>query len=535
MYRRMEIEEGVATDAEDYVRIAVRLGTDRTARAALSRRLLERCPRLFEDANVVREFERFFAFAVDDARARPPLAPPPALPGEAQARAEVERGNALGEEGDFEAAEACFRRALQWLPDAPAILANLGSALQFLGRSEEAVALCERALAIDPGFARAHCNLAAAQRNLGRHEAAIASARRAAALSPGLAYGHNDLAATLIQLRRLGEAEASIEEALRREPDNVDAHWNRAFLLLLQGRYEEGWREYEWRWVQDRDMRRQAGRFLQPRWRGEAAAGKTVLLHTEQGLGDGIQFIRYAPLVAARGLRVLCHCAPALEKLLALADGVERVVRPDAPERIDYHCPLMSLPLVFGTTLDTIPAQAPYLRLPPALLERWAARLGPREGPRVGLAWSSNPHRENRKVGTARSKLHRACPASLLAPLARVAGVQFVSLQKDPPPGEVPHLPLLDLMGEVDDLVDTAAIVSQLDLVISIDTCVAHLAGALGKPLWVMLPFDNEWRWLLDRADSPWYPTARLYRQRRAGDWEQVVAEVAMDLSSYRP
>jgi len=536
MYRRMGIDEAVASDAADYVRIALRLGTDRAARRALSQRILERCGVLYEDANVVREFERFFAYAVEDARKRAPAATsaaaPVARPSDAQEL--VEQGEALLAQDRDAEAEACFREAAVLRPELAAAQAGLGGALQMLGRYEEAVQACRSALALEPDGARAHATLAACCRAQGRLEEALALGQRAVALDPGRAGVHNDLAVTLLELRRPDQAEASIGRALALAPESADAHWNLAMALLLKGDYARGWREYEWRWVQDPAMRREAGRFRVPRWRGESDPGKTLLLHPEQGLGDALQFIRYAPLAAARGLRVLCQTHPALERLLATADGVERVIRPGETAHIDYHCPLLSLPGVFGTTLETVPAPIPYLHPDPALVAQWAARLPPAaEGLRVGLAWASNAHLQADRPLVARSKTNRSVPEALLGVLQGVPGVRFVSLQKDRAPGVGLPLAAFDPMAGVTDFADTAALVAGLDLVISVDTSVAHVAGALGKPLWLLLPHDGEWRWLLERADSPWYPGARIFRQPRAGAWAPLLDEVAQALLKF--
>jgi predicted O-linked N-acetylglucosamine transferase (SPINDLY family) len=504
MYRRMGVADGVAADAADYVRIAVRLGTDRAARESLRARILERCGVLFEDPSAPLEFGRFFETAVAAARENAERAPAAAAAPDAGAGADEE-----------------FRR---------------GNAQLEAGRYADAEAACERVLALDPRHAGALSNLGVVRNYQERAEEALACFQRAVELDGTRAAYRNNLAHAQITLRRLEEAGATLERTLALEPENADARWIRATLLLLRGDYARGWREYEWRWISDRRARQAAGRFPQPRWRGEAAAGKTVLVHTEQGLGDAIQFIRYARLVAERGLTVVLETRPALQRLLASAAGVARIAQEGTPGRVDYHCPLMSLPLVFGTTLQSVPAAVPYLRADPARVAHWRTRL-PADGtidrgPRVGLVWSSDP-RQAAPGADAFGKRAKSCPAGLLAPLARVSGVRFVSLQKDLPAGEAPPpLPMADFMAQVDDLADTAAIIESLDLVISVDTAVAHLAGALGKPVWVLLVHDSEWRWLLERADSPWYPTARLFRQPRRGDWAAVVAGVAAALEA---
>lgn len=533
MYRKMGFEACIAGDAADYVRIALRLGTEPAWRSEVSRGILERCGVLFEDVNVVREFERFFVEAVAHARGAAPASrgePPAAHSSETLAKAENDRGNQFAGGENYAEAEACYRRALVLAPDSATTLANLAHALHCLDRDDEAIACCHQALASNPGHAPALNVLGTIYRFRGRWDEAIDCYRKALDLDPRSLDVCNNLGITLLALRRLDEAGHYFDRALAIDPDRADAHWDRACLLLLQGDYARGWKEYEWRWIHDPDLRRQAGRYPQPRWRGEDPAGKTILLHTEQGLGDALQFIRYAPLLARRGARVLLSCPRPLQRLLAGVEGVAEVVDPGAIPHFDCHCPLLSLPLLFGTTLDSVPASIPYLAADPGLAASWAQRLPADGALRVGVVWTSNPHRYGGATKVARSKLSRACPGTALAPLAGVRGVRYFSLQKDPPPGDPPGLALTDCMHMVDDFADTAALIANLDMVISVDTSVLHVAGALGKPVWIMLPFDSEWRWLLTRDDSPWYPTARLFRQRVMGDWPQVIADVAAAL-----
>jgi hypothetical protein len=282
----------------------------------------------------------------------------------------------------------------------------------------------------------------------------------------------------------------------------------------------EGWREYEWRW-QVADMAASRRDFSQPQWSGEAAAGRTLLIHAEQGLGDTLHFCRYATLAADRGMRVIMQVQTPLVRLLRNLPGVDQVVaRGDDLPAFDLHCPMQSLPLAFGTTLTTIPAGSAYLRADAAVAAAWGVRIdamGDRR-PRVGVAWAGNP-------GMIRDASRSLRPARL-APLSGLAGLHFFSLQKDGPPAAG----LTDLMGEMADFADTAGLICNLDLVISVDTAVAHLAAGLGKPVWLLDSFDPDWRWLLGRRDSPWYPSLRVYRQPRPGDWDAVLDAVAGDL-----
>ncbi|HTZ00289.1 MAG TPA: glycosyltransferase family 9 protein, partial [Rhodocyclaceae bacterium] len=330
------------------------------------------------------------------------------------------------------------------------------------------------------------------------------------------------------------EARACWQRALAIRPGHVESRINLAFLLLMEGRYAEGWRYHEARCeprVVDERMTSEVPDLPFPRWQGEPLAGKSLLIWPEQGLGDCIQFVRYAALLKGRGIgQLTLLCDPALAPLVATAAGVDSVITSRADVRShDHWCFPMSLPLHFGTTIESIPAELPYLHAPPERLERWRGRL-PAAGYRVGLVWRGNPGHRN--------DANRSLPSlATLAPLWSVPGVSFVSLQKGRGEDEARSSPagraLLPLGQDIGDLADTAAIVAQLDLVITVDTAVAHVAGALGKPCWIMLPrLLVDWRWLLDRDDSPWYPGAvRLFRQLVEGDWGPVVARVAAALA----
>jgi len=333
-------------------------------------------------------------------------------------------------------------------------------------------------------------------------------------------------------LKRHAEALQSYAQALALEPDDAQAHWNEALTRLALGDYRRGWAKYEWRW-RNPALGMDARLSDRPQWSGTAdLAGKTVLVHAEQGFGDALQFIRYAPRVAALGARVLVACAPQLRALFEGVEGVAQALVPDAgaiPD-FDFHIPLMSLPLAFGTTLDTIPDGTAYLPADTTAVRAWQSRMAPHQGRRIGLAWSGNP-----KFGRARIK---ACPVGLMARLAAVAGCVFVSLQTGEAAAETAALrhsgsTVLDYTAELGDFKATAALVAALDLVISVDTAVAHLAGALGKPVWILLPYAADWRWLVDREDSPWYPSARLLRQPRRGDWDAVIARATAELSNW--
>jgi hypothetical protein len=332
----------------------------------------------------------------------------------------------------------------------------------------------------------------------------------------------------LQQLRRDEEALACYHEAWKLDPDHGAARRSAAYCRLLMGDFAQGWMQHESRWEASDVVfrRRHADR---PLWLGvEPVAGKTVLLHAEQGFGDTLQFCRYASLVAARGATVVLEVPAALKTVLASLHGVSRVVsESDTQLPFDFQCPLMSLPLAFGTDLNTVPAETPYLRADADRVQTWKARLdeaGGRGRLRIGLAWSGNPHHKNDE--------NRSMSLATLAPLYGLDAT-FVSLQPDvrqDDAGVLAQSGILDFRGELRDFADTAALMQALDLVISVDTSVAHLAGALGRPLWILLPRVPDWRWLLDREDSPWYPGARLFRQDRPGDWPVVIEHVAQAL-----
>jgi tetratricopeptide (TPR) repeat protein len=432
----------------------------------------------------------------------------------------------------FAEAVLLLATAVELRPGAAEALCNLGLALRGLKRHEEAVEACDAALAIDPNHAAAHHNRGNALADLDRHEEAAAAHARAVALGPDSAESLYGLGNALRELRRHDEALATYRRALELAPGRTDIRFNIALTQLLTGALREGFAGYDHRFDKP-EFAELRGRFATPAWRGdEPVAGRTVLLHPEQGMGDVIQCVRYAPLLAAQGARVIAAVTAPLQPLLAGMPGIEAVVWDrSAPPAHDLHCPYLSLPRAFGTTLETIPATVPYLAAPADRARAWETRLAalPLPRPRVGLVWAGNP-------GFANDR-HRSIPLSTLAPLLATAGVQFVSLQRDLREGDetaLQRLPNLVQLGEeLRDFADTAAVIASLDLVISVDTAVAHLAGALGKPVWILLPRSPDWRWMLDREDSPWYPTARLFRQPRTGDWSSVVVRLGDALAAF--
>jgi tetratricopeptide (TPR) repeat protein len=440
------------------------------------------------------------------------------------------RGSVLRKIGRHEEALKDFKRVLKIKSDYFKAHNNLGLALDALERPEEALANYDRALALAPGFIEAHNNRGNILQKLGRHDDAVKAYDRALAIKPDYAEVLNNRGRSLSLLGRHEEALANTTKAIAVRPSYIDAQWNQSLLQLRLGNFANGWRQYEWRWKRGEGLKK-LRHFPQPLWLGESPiAGKMILVHFEQGLGDTIQFARYAALLAEQGARVILEVQPPLKPLLSQLGG-DRIQVIGSGEDIpdfDLHCPLLSLPLAFRTELSTIPAKTPYLLAPSDKVTQWEARLPRRPGLRVGLVWSGNAsHKDDH---------NRSVPLSRLTPLFDIPGVFFVGLQKEIRDADAQilaqHRRILDLAPQFNDFSDTAAAIAGVDLVISVDTSVVHLAGALGKPVWVLVPFCPDWRWLLNRNDSPWYSTARLYRQPGLRDWESVVGEVRRDLTS---
>ncbi|HVW36396.1 MAG TPA: hypothetical protein VHB99_03790, partial [Pirellulales bacterium] len=323
---------------------------------------------------------------------------------------------------------------------------------------------------------------------------------------------------------------ASYEQSLKLLPDGVDAHWNRSLVWLLEGDFAQGWPEYEWRWKLKSFSTRATNR---PLWDGSSLEGRTVLLDAEQGLGDTLQFIRYAPLVQQRGGRVLAVCQKPLMQILSSCPGIDRLVAQGEPvPDFDVYTPLLSLPKIFGTTLQTIPAQIPYLHADRYLVEQWGRELASIKAFKVGIAWKGSPKN--------RMDQQRSIPLAAFEPLARVPGVQLISLQKGQGSEQIKEttgcFAVIDLAQRLDEtsgaFMDTAAVMKHLDLVVTCDSSLGHLAGALGARAWIALALSPDWRWLLDREDTPWYPTVRLFRKTSLGDWSDVFGRMAAALEA---
>jgi tetratricopeptide (TPR) repeat protein len=410
---------------------------------------------------------------------------------------------------------------------------NSGLAQATLGFPDRALVDLDAALALAPQHPVAHYNRGVALIRLGRYAEAVAANDRAIAAAPQHIGAWLNRGKALAQLRRMDEAIKSYGEVLTLRKDHADAHFNQALALLTIGDYRRGFSDYEWRWRRTgMPPQKSRGR---PLWLGEyPLAGKTILLHAEQGLGDTIQFARYVPLIAARGASVVLEVQPELKSLLSRLEGAAAVVaRDEALPPFDVHCPLGSLPLAMKTELQTAPASTSYLSADEVHLNKWSARLQQIPRPRIAIAWSGNPAHDNDR--------NRSLPFSSLASLFTIAA-NFISIQRDLRSEDAARVAaetrLTHIGGELDDFSDTAAVLALCDLVISVDTAPVHLAGAMGRPVWVLVPFAPDWRWTLEGEATPWYPTARLFRQDlfrqdSPGDWDAVMARVAAALNRF--
>jgi tetratricopeptide (TPR) repeat protein len=443
------------------------------------------------------------------------------------------RGIALNGLKRHDEAIASCDKAIALNPDFAEAYSNRGIALNGLRQYEKAITSCDKAIALSPGLAEAYSNRGAALSGLKRHDEAIASCDKAIALKPDFANAYNNRAFALQALKRYDEAIASFDKAIVLEPEYVDAHWNGGLLKILLGKYEEGWKLYEWRWKRE-DVKQFGRKFKQPLWLGdENLAGKTILLHAEQGLGDAILSSRYVSIVEAMGARVIVEVPSPLAGLIStLGNSIRVVHRGSSLPDFDFHCPLMSLPLAFKTTVGTIPARIPYLAVDPIRKQHWQERLGPKVKPRIGLVWSGS----GKYAG--REDFRRDISFSEFKSITRF-DCEYFCLQKEIRSADRElldeHHPVGIYENELSDFADTAALASEMDLVISVDTAAAHVAGALGKPVWILLPDPPDFLSMTEREDSPWYPTARLFRQPQMGDWASVIARVAAELKTRFP
>jgi hypothetical protein len=438
-------------------------------------------------------------------------------------------GLALQAAGRCEEAISSYRNALRLAPDHPEILYNLGNACLELGRDAEALSAYDDVLAIAPGHVGALVNRGNALLRFNRPVEAMASYDAALAAMPGHPQILTNRGHALRRLDRPGEALADFRAALGAAPEFAEAHFEAAMAHLTLGDFDAGWKAYEWRW-KTAAFARHRRHSATPPWLGEQPiSGKTILLEAEQGFGDTIQFMRYAPLLASRGAKVICAVQPELLPLLGQFDGVTVTAcgAPLAP--FDLHCPLLSLPLALQTRRATIPASVPYLSATAERLDYWRDRLPPAQR-RAGFVWSGSPSHKNDN--------NRSIALARLAGLFEDAPLQCLGLQTDLRAADrevLAGLPgLIDLGQGIRDFADTAAIIALLDVIVSVDTAAAHLAGALGKPVMILLPHAADFRWMRGRDDTPWYPTAKLFRQPAFGDWDSVIARVGDELRHWK-
>ena len=469
-------------------------------------------------------------------------------------------GLSQNDQGNLSEAETAYRRALELKPNFVEALNNLGVLLEGLGQAKPAIELLQRAvelkqapdllnnlgvayaaarqfpdaircyqsaLKLDSNYAAALNNLGNAQRSIGDVDESIISLRQALRIRPDYAEAYNNLAIALVQSGRHHEAMRYYEQAIHFRPDYAEAHMNRSLDRLALGEFEAGWIEYEWRWRGKQLRPRFADRL---RWDGTSPAGKRILIHYEQGLGDTIQFIRYAQVLKKLGAAVFAEVQRPLVRLLEQFAAIDRLIPTgEALPEFDVHAPLLSLPGLLRTSLATIPADVPYLEPRKELVERWRRELARFEGTKIGIAWQGNPE--------YRGDRHRSIPLSQFAPLARVPGVTLINLQQGHGTEQLETIADRFKVVSFDDVdtdsgpfMDTAALMKSLDLVVTSDTALPHLAGAIGVPVWLALPMASDWRWMHGREDSPWYPTMRLFRQQERDNWEEVFERIARAL-----
>jgi tetratricopeptide (TPR) repeat protein len=434
-------------------------------------------------------------------------------------------GNVLKEQGRLDEALECYRKTIQINPDLPDAYFNLGNIFQDKGQYDDAQASYRQSLKLRPNHVESYRNIGTALQKMGKFDEAIDYYQKAAQLTPDFSGTYYNLGVALQEKREFDKAMTYFQKTIELDPDFSDAHFSIAIIQLLRGNFREGWKGYEWRWKLKKAYARN---FPQPLWDGADPSGRTVLLHAEQGFGDTIQFIRYVPLVAERGAKVVVECRKELVTLLRSVEGVRQIrsYGEQLPE-FDIHCPLLSLPMIFDTLLESIPANIPYISAASDLEKKWRSRLRHDNSKlKAGLVWAGR--------ATTKKESFRSTALDLFSPLSDIGDMTFYSLQKGHASAEAENPPkgmkLINYADEIHDFSDTAAFINCLDLVISVDTAVAHLAGALGKEVWTLLPFVPDWRWLLNREDSPWYPTMKLFRQQSSGDWGPVIIRLRQEL-----
>lgn len=436
-------------------------------------------------------------------------------------------GVIMQQSGNSQGAVELINKAISIKTNFPQAHVSLGNVLKALGQVEKAVECYNVALAIDPGYVEGHYNLGNTFQDQGHLEDAVSSYQKALTIKPDYVDALHNLGNSLKELGRVEAATACCLKAISINPDYVEAFCSLGIVQLLVGDFQSGWGNYAYRWKSDRlSPYRRA--YKEPIWDGRDFAGKTLFLYPEQGLGDFIQFSRYAALARAKGGRVMVEVPAELASLFSTIDGADVITHPgQPPEKFDFHAPLLDMPRLLGTTLQTIPASQSYIKAPSQLIDQWKNRLAPYEGLRVGLVWGGRPDHKNDK--------NRSIDPQQFKPLLDLTGINFFSLQvgRDGQSSATFGDDVVDLASHLTTFAQTAAVMTSLDVIISIDSSPVHLAAALGRATWTLLPFMPDWRWMLDRRDSPWYPTMRLFRQQKRGDWQAVIKCVHEALVNY--
>ena len=448
------------------------------------------------------------------------------------AEARCNLGLVLQEKGDLDDAVRHYEKATRIMPELVEAWYGMGNALKEKGVLEEAIVCFKKALALRPDYSGVWNNMGNIFRLQGEPEKAIFCYEKAVQIDPGVAVAHNNMGSVFHDQGKIHMAIEKFDQALKLRPDHPETHFNRALALLVKGDFLEGWKEYEWRVKKPDWKTAYPERHHAPQWDGSCFTGKRMLVHHEQGYGDNFQFIRYMPMVKARGGTVIFESTAPLLRLFRGFPGIDELVETasldNLSKKFDLYAPLLALPGIFRTTLETIPGEVPYLQADPREAELWKKRLANGDF-KVGIVWAGNPEHKNDR--------NRSCTPDHFLPLAGIQGVRLYSLQKEIAAEEMAskRVSFAHSLGEhLDDFANTAAVLQNLDLLITVDTSVAHLAGAMGKPVWLLLPFAPDWRWLLNREDTPWYPTMRLFRQERPGSWDSVIKCVAKEMRAVK-